>query len=164
MQEGRKEGRKGKKWGKEGRKGREWGKEEREKREGVREGREGGRDGRRKHYGNIMVKLTLALLSDTHLSVVQKTRITFQHCVSGMPSSQMMPTANRGRKTPTQIPEHAHMPLQLSGSVPAHWPHPPQTHHTDCGRKSQATQLTVSLRRWTILLWKESCSCVISLS
>ena len=159
MREGRKEGRKG------GREEREEGREkregvregereeregEREGREGEREGREGGRDGRRNHYGNIMVKLTLALLSDTHLSVVQKTRITFQHCVSGMPSSQMMPTASRERKT--QTPEHAHMPLHLSGSVPAHWPHPPQTHHIDCGRKSQGTQLTVSLRRWTILL------------
>ena len=143
------------------RKGRERGKGGREGREGEREGREGGRDGRRKHYGNIMVKLTLALLSDTHLSVVQKTRITFQHCVSGMPSSQTMPTASRERKT--QTPEHAHMPLQLPSSVPAHWPHPLQTHHRPW-RKSLATQLTVSLRRWTILLWKESCSCVISLS
>ena len=145
MQEGRKKERKGRERGREGEK-------EGRKEEGEREGREGGRDGRRKqHYGNIMVKLTLALLSDTHLSVVQKTRITFQHCVSGMPSSQMMPTAGR-RKTPTQTPEHAHMPLHLPGFVLAHWPHPPQTHHIDCGRKSQATQLTVSLRRWTILL------------
>ena len=123
---GRERGKEGEREG--GREGRrERGKGGREGREGEREGREGGRDGRRKHYGNIMVKLTLALLSDTHLFVVQKTRITFQHCVSGMPSSQMMPTTSRERKT--QTPEHAHMPLQLPSSVPAHWPHPLQTHH-----------------------------------
>ena len=169
--EGERKGREGRRErGKGGREGREGEREGSEEREGVREGRErgkgesegrkegrkggreereGGRDGRRKHHGNIMVKLTLAVLSDTHLAVVQKTRITFQHCVSGMPSSQTMPTASRERKT--QTPEHAHIPLQLPSSVPAHWPHPLQTHHRPW-RKSLATQLTVSLRRWTILL------------
>ena len=122
MREGRKEGRKG------GREEREEGREkregvregereeregEREGREGEREGREGGRDGRRNHYGNIMVKLTLALLSDTHLSVVQKTRITFQHCVSGMPSSQMMPTTNREKDSNSNPRTCTHAPTVI---------------------------------------------------